>query len=377
MTQSYNIIIIGGGLAGLTSALHLSIKGMKVLLIEKHTYPRHKVCGEYISNEVLPYLTALGFDPFEFGATRISRLTLSTAHSRSVTVNLPNGGFGISRYRIDSELAELAKDHGVIIDQATAQDIRFHNDQFEISTNQGDTYNSPLVIGAFGKRSNLDVKLNRDFMDEPSPNLAVKAHYKGNFPEDLVGLHNFKGGYCGISKVEDDHINVCYIADLKAFKEHKNIHDFEREVLSENRFLRQVFNQLEMVFANPITISNISFHTKNPVKDHVLMCGDSAGMIHPLAGNGMSMAIRSAQMLSLLILKHESGEIVSRTALEDSYIQQWEQAFTARLKWGQRLARLFTMEKLSEIILILLKMFPFILPFIIRKTHGTSMKPDL
>ena len=54
MNINPDVIIIGGGLAGLTSALHLSKKGFKVTLIEKHDYPRHKVCGEYLSNEVVP-----------------------------------------------------------------------------------------------------------------------------------------------------------------------------------------------------------------------------------------------------------------------------------------------------------------------------------
>jgi len=76
---SYQVIIVGGGLAGLTSALHLSKQGLKVLLIEKNQYPKHKVCGEYISNEVLPYLQALGFDPFEVGAKKITDFQLSTA----------------------------------------------------------------------------------------------------------------------------------------------------------------------------------------------------------------------------------------------------------------------------------------------------------
>ena len=70
----YDVIIIGGGLAGLTSAIHLSKANHSVLLIEKNEYPKHKVCGEYVSNEVLPYLDFLGFNPFEFGAKRISKL---------------------------------------------------------------------------------------------------------------------------------------------------------------------------------------------------------------------------------------------------------------------------------------------------------------
>ena len=88
--MSYNVIIVGGGLAGLTSAVHLSKKGLSVLLIEKHEYPKHKVCGEYISNEVLPYLKALDFNPFDFGAKNIVDFTLSTPGSRSVSTKLPD-----------------------------------------------------------------------------------------------------------------------------------------------------------------------------------------------------------------------------------------------------------------------------------------------
>jgi hypothetical protein len=52
-----------------------------------------------------------------------------------------------------------------------------------------------IVLGAFGKRSNLDIKLKRSFIQKQSHWLGVKAHYKLDFPEDYVGLHHFKGGY--------------------------------------------------------------------------------------------------------------------------------------------------------------------------------------
>lgn len=94
--MSFNVIIVGGGLAGLTSALHLSKHGLSVLLIEKNAYPKHKVCGEYISNEVLPYLKALDFDPFDFGAKKIDHFSLSTPKSKSVDAKLPLGGFEIN-----------------------------------------------------------------------------------------------------------------------------------------------------------------------------------------------------------------------------------------------------------------------------------------
>jgi len=375
--MSFNVIIVGGGLAGLASATHLSKKGLSVLLIEKHEYPKHKVCGEYISNEVLPYLNALDFNPFDFGAKNIVDFTLSTPGSRSITTKLPTGGFSISRYCIDWELSKKAKQYGAEILHVNVTDIQFKNNQFEVFTNQNKQYTSELVIGSFGKRSNLDVQMSRDFIQKPSPFLGVKAHYKGDFPEDAVGLHNFEGGYCGVSKVENDHINVCYIADFKSFKEYKNIDDFQQKVLSQNKYLKKVFDTYELAFEKPLSISQVSFSEKQPVENHILMCGDSSGMIHPLAGNGMSMAIRAAQMASQKILKFKSGKIKSRADLEIQYTEVWNKEFSSRLKSGHIIARLFRLGFFSELLMILLKTFPFILPNIIKHTHGKPMKAEL
>ena len=107
------------------------------------------------------------------------------------------------------------------------------------------------------------------------------------------------------------------------------------------------------------------------------MCGDSAGMIHPLAGNGMSMAIRAAQMASLQILKYKDGKLKSRTDLENQYTKIWNREFGSRLKSGHIIARLFRLGLLSELIMLFLKAFPFILPHIIKKTHGKPMKAEL
>ncbi len=374
---SYNVIIVGGGLAGLTSAIHLSKKGLSVLLIEKNEYPQHKVCGEYISNEVLPYLKALDFNPFDFGAKKITDFTLSTPGSRSVSTKLDSGGFGISRYCIDWELSKKATACGAHILHESVIDIQFKDNQFEVFTNDNKQYNSELVIGSFGKRSNLDVKMNRAFIQKTSPFLGVKAHYKGDFPEDAVGLHNFKGGYCGVSKVETNNINICYIADYKSFKKYKNIDDFQQIILSKNKYLKEVFEKYEIVFEKPITISQVSFSAKQPVENHILMCGDSAGMIHPLAGNGMSMAIRAAQMVCLQILKYKSGELKSRVELKNEYTKIWNKEFSSRLKMGHIIARLFRLGIFTELIMVFLRTFPSILPRIIKSTHGKPMTEEL
>ena len=117
----FDVIIVGGGLAGLCNAIHLSKFNKKVLLIEKNEYPKHKVCGEYISNEVLPYLAFLEFNPFDFGAVKIDKFQLSTTNNQLISAELPLGGFGISRYKLDFELLQKAIQTGVIIDRKSTR----------------------------------------------------------------------------------------------------------------------------------------------------------------------------------------------------------------------------------------------------------------
>ena len=370
---TYDVAIIGGGLAGLTSALHLSKCNKQVLLIEKSEYPKHKVCGEYISNEVLPYLNSLGIDPVKEGAKEIDQLELSTVKSKTIRGELPLGGFGMSRYFLDELLAKKALENNVVIHQDTVEKISFEDHHFLIYTKKNQMYTGRVVIGAFGKRSNLDVQMNRKFIQRKSPYLAVKTHVKGVFPDNLVALHNFKGGYCGVSKVETNAINVCYIVNFSSFKKYKNIEDFQKQVVLKNDHLKKIATQASPIFEKPLTISQISFKTKKPVEDHILMCGDTAGMIHPLCGNGMGMAIRSAQIASLEILKFLNGKI-SRHQLENNYLRNWNKEFKIRLRAGHLIAWLFRNQRISEMLLTVLKWIPSLLPKIIRLTHGKPLK---
>ncbi len=370
----YDVIIIGGGLAGLTSAIHLSIENYSVLLIEKNSYPKHKVCGEYVSNEVLPYLEFLGFNPFEFGAKRISKFELTTHNNKRIKAKLPLGGFGLSRYEFDFQLYKLALKTGVEVIQDTVTDAEFESDIFRIKTKSNGQFQSKIAIGAFGKRSNLDVKYQRDFIKKKSPYLGVKIHVSGDFLEEKVALHNFKGGYCGVSKVENDHINLCYITNYKTFKKYKDIDTFQREVLFKNSDLKAVFQNTKPEFDKPLTISQISFETKNPVENHMIMCGDTAGMIHPLCGNGMGIAIRSSQLASLLIIDYFQEKIEKRKIFEERYAKQWRKTFSLRLKAGHTIAYLFRQDWLAPKLLVLLRIFPFLVSLIIKMTHGKLME---
>ncbi len=371
--NTYDVIIIGGGLAGLCNAIHLKSAGQKVLLIEKNTYPKHKVCGEYISNEVLPYLKQLGIDPFDAGAVAIHRFELSTTSGKLLKADLPLGGFGISRYALDNLLYQrflaLAGAHV----QDTADQIENLNDYFQVGTRSGQFYNARFLIGAYGKRSNLDVQLQRQFIQKQSPYLGVKAHYRGDFPDDLVALHHFKGGYCGVSRVEDQRINICYLANYTAFKKHKNLQTFQEQVLYQNPKLRSVLQNCELIFDAPLTISQVSFLPKPTVDQHILMSGDSAGMIHPLCGNGMGMAIHSALLLSETLIAYFNGKLKSRSSVEEQYARLWKKTFQKRLIAGRFFNTFFSNDKMLERAVNGLTYLPGLLPFLIRQTHGQPL----
>lgn len=368
-----DVLIIGGGLAGLTAALHLQKGGLSVILIEKDSYPHHKVCGEYVSNEVLPYLQWLDADPAVLNPSAISRLQFSTLAGKSTTTTLPMGGFGISRYAFDNFLYQKFTEKGgeVITDRVT--DILAEKGNFITVTASGTKISAKQVIGAYGKRSDLDLKMKRKFMRVKSPYLAVKAHYEGEFEPDLVALHNFNGGYCGVSKVEEQKLNICYLADYQTFMKHKSILAYQEKVLYQNKALQQIFESSKPLFEKPLTISQISFDTKEAVTDHVLMIGDTAGLIHPLCGNGMAMAIHSAKICSELVIERFQGTIKNRIALEQQYTSAWNYHFKSRLRMGTALSALLRQEKLSNLMMTAMVNIPAILPMIIRKTHGKTL----
>ncbi|MCS4168104.1 NAD(P)/FAD-dependent oxidoreductase [Sphingobacterium paramultivorum] len=371
MTINPDVIIIGGGLAGLTSALHLSKQGFNVTLIEKHDFPRHKVCGEYVSNEILAYLHWLQVDVESLYPTHIQELEFTTEGGQMNRVRLPLGGIGISRYALDDLLYQQAKGNGCTIVIATVTGISFSADTFAVSF-QDQVLRSKIVLGAYGKRSNIDQLLSRDFITKTSPWMAVKAHYSGDFPNDLIALHHFEGGYCGISKVEDDRINLCYLADVKTFKRYKNIGDYQKYVLSKNRHLKYFFEHNRLLFEKPLTISQFSFDKKSTVENHILMIGDTAGLIHPFCGNGMAMAIHSAKIASELVLEYYRGHIHSRKQLEKAYVKQWNQTFKRRLLFGRLLSRLLSYKIGTAVLMKTASFFPKMLSWIIKQTHGNA-----
>lgn len=372
MQQKPKIIVIGGGLAGLTSAILLAKANFDITLIERKQYPFHRVCGEYISNEVLPFLKSIGFNPKDYGAAQINQLKVTSTSGNSLNSQLDLGAFGISRYQLDQSLYQIAKQEGVqfLLNQKVL-DVNFIDEQFLVEIS-GETLQAPMVIGSFGKRANLDQKLQRKFFYQRSPYIGVKYHIKTNFPKDLIQLDNFKGGYCGLSKIEEDLYCLCYLAQNKYVKEYGSVKAMEENILYQNQHLKHIFQNSAFIWPQPEVINEISFERKSLIENHILMCGDTAGMIAPLCGNGMAMAIHSGKILADSIIKNCSIGIDKniRFNLEQQYQVAWNNQFAIRLKVGRGIQNLFGNNFLTQMAINGLNLFPTLAKQIVKRTHG-------
>jgi flavin-dependent dehydrogenase len=290
-------------------------------------------------------------------------------NGKSAQLPLDLGGFGISRYAFDDFLYRKALEKGVqFLLNTEVRQITFNGKEFEVKAGEHQLH-SWLVIGSFGKRSRLDVSMKREFIKKRSPYAGVKYHIRTEHPSDLISLHNFKDGYCGISQVEDQKFTLCYLTHRDNLRKHGNIQSMEEEVLFKNPFLKSLFLNSEFLFDRPEVINEISFATKQPVDNHVLMAGDAAGMITPLCGNGMALAIHSSKVLCELAVKFFNQEI-SRDQLEKEYAQKWKGLFAGRLWAGRQIQQLFGAEWTSNLAVNLMRNVKPVAGFLIRQTHG-------
>ena len=374
--KHYDIAIIGGGLAGLALAIQSAKQGYEVVLFEKEKYPYHKVCGEYISMESWNFLESLGLPLSELNLPIIKQLEVSSPNGNIFKHELPLGGFGISRYKLDEMLANIARQHNVtLLEETKVNDINFANDEFSIQSTAGE-FNAKVAAGCFGKRSNLDVKWNRSFIQQ-KPNklnnyIAVKYHVRTNRPAHVIALHNFENGYCGISQIEEDKYCLCYLTTANNLKKNNNsVQQMEQSILCKNPHLKQLFAEAEILYDTPVTISQISFEEKKQVEHHVLMIGDASGMITPLCGNGMSMALHGSKLafnqIHTFLQQH-----ITRQQMEEIYSSNWQQQFTKRLQTGRLIQSLFGKPAVTNLFINSVKALPFLAKPLIRLTHGQS-----
>ncbi|HWY10122.1 MAG TPA: NAD(P)/FAD-dependent oxidoreductase [Bacteroidia bacterium] len=369
--MKYDVAIIGGGISGLAFAIDMKKRGYNIIVIEKGSYPRHKVCGEYISMESHQYLQSICPAIEKLSLPRINNFKLTSTGKHEFNTPLKLGGFGISRYLLENLLFEEAKTLGVVfILNNKALDIHFNtgSESYSIKT-KTETVNADLVCNSSGRKSNLEVKEKIEDMAGTNY-VGVKYHVKLSRDPSAIEIHNFPGGYCGISNIEENRSCLCYIVNSKNLRSVQNsIPELEKVFLYKNGNLKKIFTQAEFIYKEPITISGINFLIKKPVNRNVFFLGDAAGSMAPISGNGMSMGFRSASVLAQHMDQYFS-KTITREQLTVYYEMFWEKQFSERIKLSRHFQKLSEYSFLTKGTIKLFNLFPRLAQGVIKQTHG-------
>ena len=344
----FDVAVIGGGLAGCHAAITLAQHKHRVVLLEAGSYPRPKVCGEFLSPESVALFASTDFmsrlrklNPASISSLRITAPNGSQWHSK-----FPTPALGISRFALDKALADYAAELGVeVCDKTHVTHIEGNlREGFTIcaSTHQGNrTFEAATVIAAHGRRSNVDRLLNRTPSKPAQAYLGLKQHFRGDELPQHIDLHVFQGGYCGMSQVEDGTTNVCLLVRQDVFNAVTNqsphrIAHFIDWMSEQNRHIGRWLSRATPVYPDWLSIAQVSLKTKTPVEGDILLAGDAVGMIAPLAGDGMAMALHTGQLVASAIDAYLTHKQDAPT-MKKAYAQQWQQSFGARMRLGRAL----------------------------------------
>lgn len=374
--MQYDAIVIGGGLAGCSAALQLARDNHEVLLLEKSSYPRHKLCGEFLSPEAQSSLRRLGVlnRVQGQGAASIRSARLTGPNGTETTHPLPGTALGLSRYRLDALLFHHACENGVDGHAGTrVTEVDGSNERgFSVKAG-GQMFEGRLVLGAYGRRSVLDRTLSRPFLDESSPYVAFKSHYTGPpsaLPSHHIELHATTEGYCGVGPIEEGRACICWIGTTEALNQAGGRPaTMLRDILQKNPSLDDRLRPLTRVHEDFEAVSQVPLMSKDLFANDVCMIGDAAGMIAPLCGDGMAMALASADLVAPLA-SEVLGDRRSFSSFRSAYTRTWKNSFARRMRIGRWVHASAFRPAATTAVLLACRFFPPLGRWLIRATRN-------
>lgn len=318
-----DVTIVGGGPAGSTLAALLAGRGVDVTLFERDTFPRDKLCGEFLSYDALPIVERLGVDLA--GAPDIHRCRV-VGRRRTFAFDFPHRARGVSRALLDLRLVESAVRAGARVVTGTP-------------VMSLDDVHSPVVVGAWGRWCRFDKELARPFVQDRSHrSFGFKRHYRGAPNDGVISLFSFDRGYLGVNDVEGGITNMCGLVNASRLAGNKGRWEaFVETIRREEPRVDDAFTGYAPAQETFLSSTPVVFRAREPVDGGVFMIGDASGVIDPLAGNGMAMAIQSAMLAAPLILELLAHP-TRRAEVERRYSAIHAAYFRPRIAWSRRVA---------------------------------------
>jgi flavin-dependent dehydrogenase len=370
-----DLLVIGGGPAGSSIAALAAASGVRTTLLEKERFPRDKVCGEFVSAEGCAVLArAKLLDAvLANGAMPMDACLLADASGRSVTSvlpELPGAGrtaLGISRAVFDEMLLHHAAAMGVTVrDETTAlapvlEEARVRGVTIRTSGGVEETIRASLVVAADGRRSMLQRALLPSIGDPLTTAPRSWFGFKAHFPDRTGGLGRrielfvFDGGYAGLGPVEGGRLDLGLIARVSALKAcGGSPQRLFTERMLKNPLLAERLGGLEPCSAWK-SIGPLKFNVRCPASHGAIFLGDAAGTIDPFSGEGMSNALRGAE-LALPFVMNALAEGSLTAAAARSWSHTWRSAFTPVTRRARFIGRIFEHPRPAALAMSLLRL---------------------
>ena len=333
MNKNSHLAIVGAGPAGASAAIHLAQKGFRITLIERERFPRHKLCGEFITPECLRHFRELGVfeEMLAAGGERIAETAFYAASGKRVGV--PSKWFSdeesvlsLSRAAMDFRLLERAKNLGVeVLEEYSLINLSYEKDEIcalKLRAKDGGTKEvcADLIIDATGRARVLGKLAEKQRFQMPNAKSQIsnrfvgfKTHLKNVCLErGVCEIYFFRGGYGGLSYVEDDLANFCFLVRASLVRE---FNSGARQII-ENLVFQNKRAAETLARALPVrdwlAVSVDGFGEKNlHAAKNLFAVGDAGAFIDPFTGSGMLMAFESAEILAAAIVENSSADAIA------------------------------------------------------------------
>ncbi len=302
-----SITIVGGGLAGLATGIALRSRGVAVELHEAASYPRHRVCGEFISGLSRRTIDGLGIGAALSDCAQHRSTGWYLGGQQVLSTTLPAPALAISRYRLDLRLAEFFTDLGGVLHE---------HSRLDDSACEGQVW-------AAGRR-----------VAKGSQWVGLKMHFHDLALAHGLEMHLGDGSYVGVTPVEDGRVNVCGLfRQLPSLKASGSQRMIETVRLAGMNQLHQRLVDATPDEASLSGVSAIRFGVQSSPTDRCSL-GDAQSMIPPFTGNGMTMALQSAELATPILCDYAGGGISWQSAV-DQIDEAQRLRFRRRLGWSR------------------------------------------